>query len=139
MPVRQIIKPPIFKKNITLNFGGGCNETAVIFVHILAMSLRTRFFSYTNQYCNRRKTHVRTPRAKERFFFFWRQLSLLLKNMLNYPWTMHRRTGSNSDQIFLENNSIANHRSKSAPKNVIRTRHLSTVVIDKETRGMDLF
>lgn len=54
---------------------------------------------------------------------------------------MHRPTGSNSDQIFLENNSIADDRSKSAPKNVIKTRHLSTVhvVIDKETRGMDLF
>ena len=30
MPVRQITKPPIFKKNITLNFGKGCKETVVI-------------------------------------------------------------------------------------------------------------
>ena len=36
--------------------------------------------------------------------------------MLNYPRTMYRRTGSNSDQLFLVNNSIADDRSKSAQK-----------------------
>ena len=88
MPVRQIIKPPIFKKNITLNFGEGCKETAVISFISLQWAWEQGFFLIQTNIVwfmtNRRKTHVRTPRAKESFFFFLRQLSLLLNNASPY-------------------------------------------------------
>ena len=130
MPVQQITKPSIFKKNITLNFGKGYKETVVISFIPLRWAWEQGFFLYKPILCGLwliEKTHLRTPRAKDSFFclfvfllFFFRQLSLSLNNMLNYPWTMHRRTGSNSDQILLENNSIADDRSKSAQKMLLK-------------------
>ena len=44
MPVRQIIKPPIFEKNITLCFGKACNETAVIAFISLQLTWEQGFF-----------------------------------------------------------------------------------------------
>ena len=42
--LRQIIKPPIVKKNITLYFGKGLQRNGSDFFHTPKMSLRTRFF-----------------------------------------------------------------------------------------------